>query len=111
MWFKLYIGENKRIIQVRIKEHKVAITHNREKSSSLVEHFMRTKHHICIEDAKILARVDHLSKIYVREAMEIVKENKCIKKDDGLKLSTTWNPILHNQNLYDGSLVMPKACI
>jgi hypothetical protein len=69
-----YIGETGRSFQVRIKEHKAAITHNREKSSDLAEHSMRTKHHICIEDAKILARVDHLSKMHIREAMEIMKE-------------------------------------
>jgi hypothetical protein len=57
-----YIGEIKISFQFKIKEHKVAITHNQVKSSGLASHSKKTKHHICIDDRKILAMVDYLSK-------------------------------------------------
>ena len=53
-----YIGEIGWSIQVRIKEPKSTITH--KKLSDLVENSIKTKHHICVEDAKILTKEDSL---------------------------------------------------
>jgi len=64
-----YIDETRISFHVRIKEHKATITHNHKKSLALAKHSMRIKHHICIEDDKILARADHLAKRRIREAM------------------------------------------
>jgi hypothetical protein len=61
------------LFKLELKNTKMPLLIIMKSPQSLVEHSMKTKHHICIEDAKILARVDHLSKRCIREAMEIVK--------------------------------------
>lgn len=58
-----YIDETWRYLKVRIKEHEVAITHNRVRSSTLVDHSNKTKHRFCFENTKILVRVDHLDNL------------------------------------------------
>jgi hypothetical protein len=50
-----YIGEIKSSFQFKIKEHKIAITHNQVNSSGLTSHSKKTKHHICIDDRKNLS--------------------------------------------------------
>lgn len=52
-----YIGETGCSINQRIGEHAANIKHRRTKSSTLAEHVERTKHHVCIEEASVIARV------------------------------------------------------
>ena len=54
-----YIGETGRSISQRIQEHDADPKHSRSHSSALAEHAEKTNHHICIEDAKVIARIDH----------------------------------------------------
>jgi hypothetical protein len=54
----------------------------------------KTKHHICIEEAKILARVDHYHNRKFREAIEIEKQPNNLNRDDGWKISQNWIPTL-----------------
>ncbi len=44
-----YIGETGRSLQKRLKEHGVDIKNGRSRTSSLVEHSSKTKHHVCLE--------------------------------------------------------------
>jgi hypothetical protein len=56
------------------------LRHNRIKKSTLAEHSHNTGHHICVEDAKIIARMDHYGKRKIHEAMEIeLNENNLNK--------------------------------
>ena len=67
---KVYIGETERSVQVRLKEHCANIFHGRSKTSAIAEYSQNTNHHICIEDAKIIAIEeiiaieDHYNKTY-----------------------------------------------
>jgi len=54
-----YIGETGCSINQRMKEHVADIKHRRTKSSALAEHAEKTKHHICIEEAKVIAKFSH----------------------------------------------------
>jgi len=54
-----YIGETGRSIKQRIIKHVADIKHNRSRTSTLVEHAEKSKHHVCIEESKVIARVDH----------------------------------------------------
>ena len=56
---KTYVGETGRSFNTRIQEHASDIKHNRSKSSALAKDSNKTKHQICIEDTRILARSDH----------------------------------------------------
>ena len=68
---RLYIGEVGCLVQVRLKEHCADIFHGRSKTSAIAEKYQDTNHHICMEDAKVIATEDHYNKICIREAIEM----------------------------------------
>ena len=92
---KQYIGEMRRSFQVRLKENFVDIRHNQSNKSSLVEHSQNTRHHICIEDTKIIAKLEHHGKIKIWEALEIELKMNNMKRDEGLNINKSWNHVLH----------------
>jgi hypothetical protein len=59
---KDYIGETGRSLHIRLKEHCTDIKHNWIKRSALAEHSYNTGHLICIENAKIIAKMSHYGK-------------------------------------------------
>ena len=54
-----YIGETGHSFNTSIKEHKYDIKNERIWTSTLEEHSLKTKHQLCLEDTKILAKEDH----------------------------------------------------
>ena len=91
---KVYIGKTGCPIQLRLEKNHDDIIHECTKKYALAEHSVTSKHHICIEDAKVIARIDHYMKRCVIEAIEIEKHPKNINRDDGWKLSKSWTPIM-----------------
>ena len=89
-----YIGETGRSIHQRICEHAADLRHGRTKSSTLAEHADKTKHHVCIEEAKFIARVDRYHHRKLREAIEIERRPINLNRDDGWKVSRNWIPAL-----------------
>lgn len=89
-----YIGETGRSIQQRICEHATDLRHGRTKSSALAEHVDKTKHQFCIEEAKVIARVDRFHHRKLREAIEIERRPVNLNRDDGWKVSRSWIPAL-----------------
>ena len=92
----LYIGETGRSINQRICEHAADIKHGRSCSSTLAEHAEKTNHHICIEEAKVIARIDHFHHRKLREALEIEKRPVNLNRDDGWIISRCWIPALYS---------------
>lgn len=78
-----YIGETRRSINQRIKEHTIDIKHGRTKSSALAEHAEKTEHHICIEEDRAIAKIPHFHHCKLREAIEIERYPNNINRDDG----------------------------
>ena len=70
------------------------IRHNWSCTSALAEHVEKSCHHVCIEDSKVVARVDHFRHRKLREVIEIERHAKNLNRDDGWKLSKSWAPIL-----------------
>lgn len=89
-----YIGETGRSVRIRLKKHSADIRNERTHSSALAEHVGKTNHHICLEDAKVIAKEDHHFKRKVREAIEIIKHPRNLNRDGGLEISKNWNPLL-----------------
>jgi len=79
-----------RFINQRIHKHVADIRHNRSHSSDLVEHVANSKHHVCIENSQVIARVDHFHHRKLREAIEIEKHSINLNPDDGWKLRRSW---------------------
>jgi len=85
-----YIGEMGWSINQMIKEHVVAIKHGRTKSWALAEHVVKTKHHICIVEVKLFAKISHFDRCKFREAIGIDRSSNNVNRDDDLKSSSYW---------------------
>ena len=94
---KCYIGETSHSFQVRIKEHGADIKNERICTSVLEEHSLKTKHHVRLEDTKILAKEGHLFERQIREAIEIRKHPSNLNRDKGLELNDNWFPLIHKK--------------
>ena len=91
-----YIGKTSRSINQRICEHVADIKHRRSRSFALAEHAENTNHHICIEEAKVIARIDHFHHRKLREALEIEKRPVNLNRDDGWNINRCWIPALYS---------------
>ena len=91
-----YIGETGCSFRIWLKEHGANIRNERTRTSALAEHVAKTKHHIFLEDTKILAKEDHHFKRKLREALEILKFPNNLNRDGGLEVSTSWLPSILN---------------
>eukprot|EP00253_Pinus_taeda_P003009 PITA_03009 len=89
-----YIGETGRSINQRINEHSNDLRHGRAKSSALAEHAEKTKHHVYIEEARVIAKVAQFHHQNFREALEIEKRPNNLNRDDDWKISGCWIPAL-----------------
>ena len=89
-----YIGETRRAIKTRLKEHGVDIQHDRVAKSALGEHSSTTKHHICLEKAQVLCHEDNFFRRKIKEAIEIGNHPWNLNHDEGLFLSHSWQPLL-----------------
>ncbi|XP_045501401.1 uncharacterized protein LOC123698697 [Colias croceus] len=90
-----YIGQTKRSIANRLKEHIADINHRRHKKSAVCEHTLDNNHFIRFDQPQILARENKFFPRLVREAIEI-KKHPNFNREDGLKLSNTWDPVIKN---------------
>jgi len=85
-----YIGDTGRSINQRISEHAADLKHRRAKSSALAKHAEKTNHHVCTEEASVIAKVSHFHHRKFREAFEIEKRPSNLNRDDGWKVSGCW---------------------
>ena len=92
-----YIGQTKRTIADRVKEHIAAVKNRRTSKSAIAEHLLEagTNHWIEFHNTQVLSTERHFYSRAVREAIEI-KKYKNFNREDGFKLSATWNPVIKN---------------
>nr|XP_032513083.1 uncharacterized protein LOC116767039 [Danaus plexippus plexippus] len=91
-----YIGQTKRSIGTRVKEHISDIKNRRASKSAVCEHTMdKPGHYIRFDKPQILAREDKYIPRLIREAIEI-KKHPNFNREDGWNLSNTWDPVLKN---------------
>jgi hypothetical protein len=64
-------------------------------TSALTKHSLKTKHHVCLEDTKILTKEDHYYKRHIKEAIEIIKHPNNMNRDGGLEVSSFWHPLIN----------------
>lgn len=56
----------------------------------MVEHAGKNNHHIYIEEARVIARINHFHHRKFRESLEIEKRHINLNKDDGLSINRCW---------------------
>ncbi|CAG9569803.1 unnamed protein product [Danaus chrysippus] len=91
-----YIGQTKRSISTRVKEHVSDVRNRRASKSAVCEHALdKPGHYIRFDQPQILAREDRYIPRLIREAIEI-KKHPNFNRKDGWNLSNTWDPLLKN---------------
>ncbi|KAI5636520.1 hypothetical protein NE865_10765 [Phthorimaea operculella] len=93
---KSYIGQTKRSISERVKEHIAAVKNRQTHKSAIAEHLLSSgaNHWIELHAPKVLSVERHYYSRVVREAIEIKKNPNNFNREDGFKLSTTWSPVI-----------------
>lgn len=102
---KSYIGETWHSLKTRLKEHGVDIKNGRSRTSKLAEHPSKTKHHVCLESAKIITREDHYQKRKIREVLEIRKCPNKLNRDGGNEINRNWLLVIRHINTSRSSKV------
>jgi hypothetical protein len=85
------------------KEHEAYIRKEHTHTSALAEHSHKTKHHVCLEDTKILAKEGHYYKRRLREAIKIIKHPNNMNRDGGLEVSIFWHPLINQLKEHPGT--------
>ena len=83
---KSYIGETKRKISTRLKEHQKAVVNKHSHKSALVEHCLHSGHTISWESSKILCTSTNWHNRCILEAWEINTCRNPLNRDDGMHL-------------------------
>lgn len=89
-----YIGQTKRSIATRLKEHVADVKNRRSTKSAVCEHALdKPNHYLRFDQPKILAKENRYMPRMLREAIEI-KKHPNFNREDGWQVPPAWNPIL-----------------
>ena len=91
-----YIGETKRNISQRIKEHIRADKYSQLEKSAIAEHAHRTNHMPAYDKVKVLTNEKRYWPRKIKEAVEILKTPNNINRDDSYRLPNIWKAVLKN---------------
>ena len=88
-----YVGETKRSLAVRLKEHKHTVVNGNKETSALAEYVFSTSHDIDWVNASIVASCDHLSQRLYLESWYIQKQPLSLNREVG-PLPSVYGPLI-----------------
>jgi len=91
---KVYIGQTGRTIENRIKEHQRNTRLLQIDKSALAEHSLEQDHKIMFQNTEVLSRKSGYMERLIMEAIQVELHPENLNRDDGLRLSTAWKPII-----------------
>ena len=94
-----YIGESKKKVSTRMRQHERDIFHGRWKSSGIANHASHCPQNVIFEDVKTIAYESDWKRRKIREALEIRKSRRAgqvvANQDEGTVCTTSaWNVLL-----------------
>ena len=90
---QVYTGESKRILKVRMSEHKRAVKTS-DPNNGIAVHVAKSQHSIDWSGARVVRSVQGYWESRTMEAIEIKKSKSSMNLDKGLLLPSLWNPVL-----------------
>ena len=88
VWKGLHIGETKRRLGTRLKEHKDTYVRNQTEKSAIAEHAWSNDHPINWSGTKILKRASHTMELVMKEAhcIQSMPTDSHFNRDGGYEL-------------------------
>jgi len=88
---RVYIGETKRALETRIKEHKAATRRGETTKSAIAEHAWKEHHVILWDETKVLDQAKNNTTLLIKEALYIrLSDTQLINRDEGVTISDCW---------------------
>ena len=85
---RVYIGETKRALETRIKEHKTATRRGETMKSAIAEHAWKEHHVILWDETKVLDQAKNNTALLIKEALYIcLSDTQLINRDEGVTIS------------------------
>ena len=89
---KVYLGETKRRLETRLKEHKDACRRGELEKSAIAEHAWTNDHAIKWEETSVVDRASRHAELLLKEALSIqlTPVGERLNRDEGLELPGCW---------------------
>jgi predicted GIY-YIG superfamily endonuclease len=92
---QVYIGQTGRSIETRVKKHQRHIRLQHLDKSAVAEQSNNLDHCIQLQNTTILSTKSRYMDRMIREATEIEIQPNNMSREDGLRLSRSWKPLIH----------------
>lgn len=89
-----YVGETKRRLRDRKREHVASVTYGKVKFSALASHHVDTNHVPNWESVKILDRDSNWLARRFKESFHILNTKDILNRDEGVNILTVYTPLL-----------------
>ena len=86
---RVYIGETKRALETRMKEHKAATRRGELEKSAITEHAWKHHHQVEWDEIKVLDEAANNTTLLIKEALHIrlTDTETLINRDEGVAIS------------------------
>ena len=96
---KEYIGETKRALGTRIKEHQSATRKGEIEKSAIAEHAWTKQHHPIRDQTAVIEQAKNVDILRIKEAfcISLSAKQNLLNRDRGTAISNCWKPLLQKR--------------